>query len=81
MNKFKQRTNLADSLVQIITGDVLDLDNLRFMIQKADILYNMAGVVTLSSKPDEFAKVIALNGFYQGRNNAFDKRYGTGLGR
>lgn len=52
--------------MRVLTGNVLDLDNLRVIIQETDVLYNMAGIVTLSSKPDEFAKAVTLNGFAQG---------------
>ena len=66
LQSFKKRMNHVDPWMRILTGDVLDLANLRVIIQEADVLYNMAGVVTLSSKPDEFARVIALNRFAQG---------------
>ena len=62
--------------MRVLTGDVLDLDNLRVIIQEADVLYNMAGIVTLSSKPDEFAKVITLNGFAQGTITSFIRQMG-----
>ena len=66
LHSFKERASPIDPRMRILTGDVLDLANLRVIIQEADVLYNMAGVVTLSSKPDEFARVIAINGFSQG---------------
>ena len=66
LHSFKKRANHIDPGMHILTGGVLNLANLRVMIQEADVLYNMAGVVTLSSKPDEFERVIALNGFCQG---------------
>jgi len=50
----------------ILTGDLLNLRNLRTMIQESDVLYNMAGIVTLGSRSEEFASVIAVNGFAQG---------------
>lgn len=52
--------------MRVLTRNVLDLANIRVVIQEVDALYNMAGVVVVSSKPDEFARVIALNGFAQG---------------
>lgn len=57
--------NNLDPKIHVFIRDILDLINLRRLIQEADILYNMAGVVTLSSKPSDFAKVITLNGFAQ----------------
>ena len=66
LHTFKTRANCTDPRMRVSTGDVLDLANLRRLIQEADILYNMAGVVTLSSKPAEFARVLTLNGFAQG---------------
>lgn len=52
--------------MRVLIENVLDLTNLRVIIQEADILFNMAGIVTLSSKPDGFAKIITINGFAQG---------------
>lgn len=66
LQKFRTRANHTDPKMHVSIGEILDLVNLRVLIQKADILYNMAGVVTLSSKPNDFAKVIALNGLAQG---------------
>ena len=66
LSGFKTRVNYSDPKMCVSIGDVLDLAHLRRMIQEANILYNMAGIVTLNSKPDEFARVIALNGFIQG---------------
>ncbi|KAK7954419.1 hypothetical protein PG988_015113 [Apiospora saccharicola] len=51
---------------KILTGDLLNLSNLRTMIQNSDVLYNMAGIVSLRSKPEDVAHVIAVNGFAQG---------------
>ena len=75
-NSLKKRVNCVDPRMRVLTGNVLDLDNLRVIIQEADVLYNMAGIVTLSSKPDEFAKVIALNGFAQGTISYFIRQAG-----
>ncbi|KAH6665672.1 hypothetical protein B0J14DRAFT_679020 [Halenospora varia] len=68
LHSFKKRTNLTDPnpRVRVLTGNVLDLANLPVIIQEVDALYNMVGVVTISSKPNELARVIALNGFAQG---------------
>lgn len=65
LHKFKTLVNNLDPKIHVFIRDILDLINLRRLIQEADILYNMAGVVTLSSKPSDFAKVITLNGFAQ----------------
>jgi len=44
--KVQRRINPDDAdpsvPVRIVTGDVLDLPNLRKMIREADVLYNMA---------------------------------------
>ncbi len=66
LHSFKKRIHHIDPKMRILTGGLLDLANLRVIIQEADVFYNMAGFVTLSSKPGEFARVIALNGFAQG---------------
>ena len=66
LNSFMAKTSQVNQQMRIFTGDLLDLANLRLIIQEADVFYNMAGIVTLSSKPEEFAKVIAINGFAQG---------------
>ncbi|KAK0121429.1 hypothetical protein ONS95_009723 [Cadophora gregata] len=63
---FRKRQNLLDPKVRILTGNLLNFANLRWMIREADVLYNMAGIVSLNSKLDEFAKVIAINGLAQG---------------
>lgn len=73
---FKERVDCVGPRRRVLTGNVLDLDNLRLIIQEADVLYNMAGIVTLSSKPNEFAKVIALNGFAQGTIAYFIRQMG-----
>ncbi|KAI9770987.1 MAG: hypothetical protein M1840_002691 [Geoglossum simile] len=74
--KFRTRMKYADSRMRVLIGDVLDLANLQEIIQGADILFNMAGAVTLSSKPGGFAKVIALNGFAQGIITHFIQQMG-----
>ncbi|KAL4721745.1 hypothetical protein ACLX1H_011239 [Fusarium chlamydosporum] len=67
LHKLEKRIGSSNfATVRILVGEVLDSANLRIMIQEANVLYNMAGVVTLGSKPAEFPKVIALNGFVQG---------------
>ncbi|KAM0813229.1 putative 3-dehydroquinate synthase [Seiridium cardinale] len=63
--KFEKRTNPSHPKMKVIVGD-MDLANLRQIIQEVDVIYNMAGAVTLSSKPDAFRGVIWLNGFIQG---------------
>ncbi len=76
LHTFKTRVNHTDPRMHVSMGDILYLANLRVLIQEADILYNMAGVVTLSSKPNDFAKVIALNGFAQGIITHFIQQMG-----
>ncbi|MCJ1442734.1 MAG: hypothetical protein MMC23_003231 [Stictis urceolatum] len=66
LHSFKRRVDCTGSNMRIVVGDALDLENLRAMIREADVVYNMAGAVTLSSKPGDFPKVLALNGFAQG---------------
>jgi nucleoside-diphosphate-sugar epimerase len=66
LHRFKARVNYVGSLMRVFVGDMLDSDNLRKTIWDADIIYNMAGVVTLGARPEEFARVIAVNGFAQG---------------
>lgn len=64
---FEERTNPNDrARMLILTGNVLDSANLQVIIREADVLYNMAGVASLSCKPADFARAIALNGFTQG---------------
>ena len=80
LNSFKKKMNGVDSKMRILTGNALDWDNLRVIIQEADVLYNMAGIVTLFSKPDSFAKVITLNGFAQGIITYFIRQLGRDRG-
>ena len=76
-NSLKKRvTNCVDPRMRVLTGNILDLDNMGVIIQETDVLYNMAGIVTLNSKPDEFAKVITLNGFVQGTIAYFIRQMG-----
>lgn len=58
--------NHTDSAVRLLIGDRLNLPNLQVMIQEADILYKMPGIVTPTPKPDDFAKIIAVIGFVRG---------------
>lgn len=67
LHSFKQRmSSRTDPKMRVIATHPLDVANLKFIIQEANIIYNMAGVVTLSSKSEDAARVIALNGFGQG---------------
>ncbi|RYP67507.1 hypothetical protein DL771_007207 [Monosporascus sp. 5C6A] len=66
LNSFERRMHPKHAKMRILTGDLLDVANLRTMIESADVIYNMAGIVTLGSKPTDFAKVLAVNGFVQG---------------
>ena len=66
LRTFERRTSHMNRGMRVLTGDVPDLANLRLIIREADVLYNMAAIVTLSSKPDQFAKILALNGLAQG---------------
>jgi hypothetical protein len=65
LHSFKKRIYHIDPKMRILIGDLLDLANLRVIIYEANVFYNMASFVTLNSKPGEFARVIALNGFAQ----------------
>jgi 3-dehydroquinate synthetase/threonine dehydrogenase-like Zn-dependent dehydrogenase/nucleoside-diphosphate-sugar epimerase/predicted NBD/HSP70 family sugar kinase len=66
LDKFKTRTKCPENRTRVLTGDVLDLSNLRAMIQEVDVIYNLAGIVTLGTQPHDFPKVLAVNGFAQG---------------
>ena len=66
LDKFNARRVYLDNNATLLVGDVLHLDNLRTMICQADVFFNMSGIVTLGAKPEDFAKLIALNGFAQG---------------
>lgn len=59
----KRRTSAA---MRVLPGHPLDRANLEAMLRDVDVLYNMAAIVSLSTKPEDAAQVIALNGFGQG---------------
>ncbi|KAK3987635.1 hypothetical protein QBC44DRAFT_294886 [Cladorrhinum sp. PSN332] len=69
LRRFKRRAGLEDAdpaaQVRVLVGDVLDVANLQTMIREAHVIYSMAGAVTLGAHPEEFAAVLALNGFAQ----------------
>ncbi|CAF9914792.1 MAG: hypothetical protein GOMPHAMPRED_008274 [Gomphillus americanus] len=66
LDKFDARMVHLDNNATLLVGDILHLDNLRTMIRHANVFFNMAGIVTLGAKCEDFGKVIALNGFPQG---------------
>ncbi|KAJ1324255.1 2-epi-5-epi-valiolone synthase [Microdochium nivale] len=52
--------------LHVLVGYPLDKAILESIILEADVIYNMAAVVSLSSTPADQAQVIGLNGFGQG---------------
>ncbi|KAK6070798.1 3-dehydroquinate synthase [Seiridium cupressi] len=77
LDKFKDRIRTGHhSKLCVLTGHPLDLANLEIITRESDVLYNMAAVVSLSSVPNDQAKVIALNGFGQGIITHFIKSTG-----
>ncbi|KAI3317793.1 3-dehydroquinate synthase-domain-containing protein [Xylariaceae sp. AK1471] len=66
LDKFKTRTKCPGDRTRVLIGDAFDLSNLRAMISEVDVVYNLAGIVTLGSQPHDFPKVLAVNGFAQG---------------
>ena len=66
LHTFRTQAINTEPRIRECIRDLLDLANQRIVICEADILYNMAGVVIISTRPDKFAKIIAVNGFAQG---------------
>ena len=66
LDSFMAKTIEANQQMRVLAGELLDPANLRLVIEQAEVLYNMAGIVTLGAKPEAFARVIAINGFAQG---------------
>ncbi|POS74151.1 3-dehydroquinate synthase [Diaporthe helianthi] len=69
----KRRTSAE---MRVLAGHPLDRANLEAMLRDVDVVYNMAAIVSLSTKPEDAAQVIALNGFGQGIITSVMKQMG-----
>lgn len=66
IDTLKTRVKYKGEKARIFLGDIVSLNNLSEIIRNADFLYNLSGMVGLGFCEEDYAQVLAVNGFAQG---------------